>query len=162
MFVGRRFIVRPGDSLALLAASAHLMSRCALGLKRFARSMSTSGGVDRVARALGIKCYESSTRWEFFGNLLDAGMITLCGKESACTGSDQVLQKGGLSAVLIWLNILAVRDESVEAILRVHCGRHRRNFHAEHDYEGVDSGWLQGADGQPERVAGEFTRSTIW
>ena len=114
MIVGRNFIVTPSDSLAVLAANATLVPGYAAGLKGVARSMPTSGAVDRVAQALGIPCYETPTGWKFFGNLLDAGMCTLCGEESAGTGSDHVREKDGLWAVLFWLNILAVRGESVE------------------------------------------------
>jgi len=139
MIVGRRFIVTPSDSLAVLAANAHLVPGYAGGLKGVARSMPTSAAVDRVAQALGIPCYETPTGWKYFGNLLDAGRITLCGEESAGTGSDHVREKDGLWAVLFWLNILAVRGESVEAIMRDHWRRFGRNVYSRHDYEGVDS-----------------------
>ena len=139
MIVGRRFIVTPSDSLAVLAANAHLVPGYAAGLKGVARSMPTSGAVDRVAQQLGIKCFETPTGWKFFGNLLDAGEVTLCGEESAGTGSDHVREKDGVWAVLFWLNILAVRGESVEAILRDHWQRFGRNYYSRHDYEGVDS-----------------------
>jgi phosphoglucomutase len=144
MIVGRRFIVTPSDSLAVLAANAHLVPGYAGGLKGVARSMPTSGAVDRVAKALGVPCYETPTGWKFFGNLLDAGKVTLCGEESAGTGSDHVREKDGLWAVLFWLNILAVRGESVEAILRDHWKRFGRNYYSRHDYEGVDSASAQG------------------
>ena len=144
MIVGRHFVVTPSDSLAVLAANAHLVPGYAAGLKGVARSMPTSGAVDRVAQALGIPCYETPTGWKFFGNLLDAGRITLCGEESAGTGSDHVREKDGLWAVLFWLNILAVRGESVEAILRDHWKRFGRNYYSRHDYEGVDSAAAKG------------------
>ena len=115
MIVGRNFIVTPSDSLAVLAANAHLVPGYAAGLKGVARSMPTSAAVDRVAAALGIACYETPTGWKFFGNLLDAGKVTLCGEESAGTGCDHVREKDGVWAVLFWLNILAARGESVEA-----------------------------------------------
>ena len=139
MIVGRRFIVTPSDSLALLAANATLVPGYAAGLKGVARSMPTSGAVDRVAEVLKIPCHETPTGWKFFGNLLDAGMCTLCGEESAGTGSDHVREKDGLWAVLFWLNILAVRGESVEAIVREHWQRFGRNVYSRHDYEGLDS-----------------------
>jgi phosphoglucomutase len=139
MVLGRRFIVTPSDSLAVLAANAGLVKGYASGLKGVARSMPTSGAVDRVAQALGIECHETPTGWKFFGNLLDAGRATLCGEESAGTGSDHVREKDGLWAVLFWLNILAVRDESVEAIVRGHWQRYGRNVYSRHDYEGLDS-----------------------
>ena len=144
MIVGRRFIVTPSDSLAVLAANAHLVPGYAGGLKGVARSMPTSGAVDRVAKALGIACFETPTGWKYFGNLLDAGKVTLCGEESAGTGSDHVREKDGLWAVLFWLNILAVRGESVEAIVRDHWKRFGRNYYSRHDYEGVDSAAAQG------------------
>jgi phosphoglucomutase len=139
MIVGRRFIVTPSDSLAVLAANAHLVPGYAAGLKGVARSMPTSAAADRVAAALGIASFETPTGWKFFGNLLDAGMATLCGEESAGTGSDHVREKDGLWAVLFWLDILAARGESVETIVREHWRRFGRNFYSRHDYEGVDS-----------------------
>jgi phosphoglucomutase len=144
MIVGRRFIVTPSDSLAVLAANAHLVPGYAGGLKGVARSMPTSAAVDRVAAKLGIRCYETPTGWKFFGNLLDAGQVTLCGEESAGTGSDHVREKDGVWAVLFWLNILAVRGESVEAILRDHWRTYGRNYYSRHDYEGVDSAAANG------------------
>jgi phosphoglucomutase len=143
MIVGRHFIVTPSDSLAVLAANATLVPGYAAGLKGVARSMPTSGAVDRVAQALNIPCYETPTGWKFFGNLLDAGMCTLCGEESAGTGSDHVREKDGLWAVLFWLNILAVRGGSVEQIVREHWQRYGRNVYSRHDYEGVDAGVAQ-------------------
>ncbi len=139
MIVGQRFIVTPSDSLAVLAANAHLVPGYAAGLKGVARSMPTSAAVDRVAAALGIASFETPTGWKFFGNLLDAGKATLCGEESAGTGSDHVREKDGIWAVLFWLDILAARGESVEAIVRDHWRRFGRNFYSRHDYEGVDS-----------------------
>ncbi|HEY9065482.1 MAG TPA: alpha-D-glucose phosphate-specific phosphoglucomutase [Burkholderiaceae bacterium] len=145
MIVGRNFIVTPSDSLAVLAANARLVPGYAQGLKGVARSMPTSAAADRVAAALGIASYETPTGWKFFGNLLDAGKATLCGEESAGTGSDHVREKDGVWAVLFWLNILAVREgESVEAIVRDHWKRYGRNFYSRHDYEGVDSAAANG------------------
>jgi phosphoglucomutase len=143
MIVGRRFIVTPSDSLAVLAANATRVPGYAAGLKGVARSMPTSGAVDRVAQALGIPCYETPTGWKFFGNLLDAGLCTLCGEESAGTGSDHVREKDGLWAVLFWLNILAQRGGSVEGIVREHWQRYGRNVYSRHDYEGVDAAVAQ-------------------
>ena len=139
MIVGRHFIVTPSDSLAVIAANAHLVPGYARGLAGVARSMPTSAAVDRVAAKLGIACFETPTGWKFFGNLLDAGQVTLCGEESAGTGSDHVREKDGVWAVLFWLNILAVRGESVEAILRDHWQTFGRNYYSRHDYESVDS-----------------------
>ena len=144
MIVGRHFIVTPSDSLAVLAANAHLVPGYAKGLAGVARSMPTSAAVDRVAAKLGIACFETPTGWKFFGNLLDAGQVTLCGEESAGTGSDHVREKDGVWAVLFWLNILAVRGESVEAILRDHWQTFGRNYYSRHDYEGVDSAAANG------------------
>jgi len=139
MIVGRRFVVTPSDSLAVLAANATLVPGYTKGLKGVARSMPTSAAVDRVAEKLGIACFETPTGWKFFGNLLDAGRVTLCGEESAGTGSDHVREKDGIWAVLFWLNILAVRSESVQDILRDHWKTYGRNYYSRHDYEGVDS-----------------------
>jgi phosphoglucomutase len=101
--------------------------------------MPTSGAVDHVARKLGIGCYETPTGWKFFGNLLDAGRITLCGEESFGTGSDHVREKDGLWAVLFWLNVLAARGEPVEQIVRAHWREFGRNYYTRHDYEEVPS-----------------------
>jgi phosphoglucomutase len=139
MIVGRRFVVTPSDSLAVLAANAQLVPGYAKGLKGVARSMPTSRAVDRVAQAQGISCYETPTGWKFFGNLLDAGKATLCGEESSGTGSDHVREKDGVWAVLFWLNILAVQGKPVETILREHWARYGRNYYSRHDYEAVDA-----------------------
>ena len=137
MVVGAGIYVSPSDSLAVLAANAHLAPGYAGGLKGVARSMPTSAAVDRVAKALGIGCYETPTGWKFFGNLLDAGMATLCGEESFGTGSDHVREKDGLWAVLLWLNILAVRKQSVAEILAHHWAEYGRNYYSRHDFEGI-------------------------
>ena len=139
LIVGRHRYVTPSDSLAMLAASAHLAPGYAGGLKGIARSMPTSQAADRVAEALGIGAYETPTGWKFFGNLLDAGLATLCGEESAGTSSDHVREKDGLWAILLWLNILAVRRLSVDELARDHWARFGRNYHARYDYEAVES-----------------------
>jgi phosphoglucomutase len=139
LIIGRGRFITPSDSLAMLAANAHLAPGYAGGLKGIARSMPTSAAADRVAAELGIPAYETPTGWKFFGNLLDAGMATICGEESAGTGSDHVREKDGLWAVLLWLNILAVTGKSVDQIARDHWARFGRNYYARHDYEGVDS-----------------------
>jgi phosphoglucomutase len=139
LIIGRGLFVTPSDSLAALAANAHLAPGYAGGLKGIARSMPTSQAADRVADALGIGRYETPTGWKFFGNLLDAGFATLCGEESAGTGSDHVREKDGLWAVLLWLNILAVRRMPVKALMEEHWARFGRNYYARHDYEGVDA-----------------------
>ncbi|MFN0115774.1 MAG: alpha-D-glucose phosphate-specific phosphoglucomutase [Paracoccaceae bacterium] len=137
MVVGRGIYVSPSDSLAVLAANAHLAPGYRAGLKGVARSMPTSAAADRVADALGIAKYETPTGWKFFGNLLDAARVTLCGEESFGTGSDHVREKDGLWAVLLWLNILAVRKGSVAAILAAHWARYGRNYYSRHDYEAL-------------------------
>ena len=139
MILGRGIYVTPSDSLAVLAANAHLAPGYAGGLAGVARSMPTSGAVDLVAKAKGIGCYETPTGWKFFGNLLDAGKATLCGEESAGTGSDHVREKDGLWAVLLWLNILAETGKSVQEILADHWRTYGRNYYSRHDYEAVDS-----------------------
>ena len=140
MIVGRRFVVTPSDSLAVLAANAHLVPGYAKALKGIARSMPTSRAADRVAAALGVACHETPTGWKFFGNLLDAGLATICGEESAGTGSDHVREKDGVWAVLFWLNVLAERPgESVESIVRDHWRRFGRDIYSRHDYEGIDA-----------------------
>jgi len=139
MILGRHFFVTPSDSLAVLTANATLVPGYRDGLAGVARSMPTSGAVDRVAAKLGIDCYETPTGWKFFGNLLDANKATLCGEESFGTGSNHVREKDGLWAVLFWLNILAVRGESVEQIVREHWRSYGRNIYSRHDYEEVAS-----------------------
>ncbi|MEN9411554.1 MAG: hypothetical protein RL216_3528 [Pseudomonadota bacterium] len=137
MVVGRGIYVSPSDSLAVLAANAHLAPGYARGLKGVARSMPTSAAADRVAAALGIGSYETPTGWKFFGNLLDAGRATICGEESFGTGSDHVREKDGLWAVLLWLNILAVRKQTVAEILAEHWARFGRNYYSRHDFEAI-------------------------
>ena len=139
MIVGRGIYVAPSDSLAVLAANAHLAPGYARGIAGVARSMPTSAASDRVAEKLGIEAFQTPTGWKFFGNLLDAGRATLCGEESAGTGSDHVREKDGLWAVLLWLNILAVRDESVADILLDHWQTYGRDYYSRHDYEGLDT-----------------------
>ena len=139
LIIGRNQFVTPSDSLAMLAANAHLAPGYAAGLAGIARSMPTSAAADRVAARLGINCYETPTGWKFFGNLLDAGMATICGEESAGTGSSHVREKDGLWAVLLWLNILAKRRQSVEQIVREHWRDYGRNYYSRHDYEEVDA-----------------------
>ncbi len=137
MILGRRFIVSPSDSLAVLAAHATKVPGYAKGLAGVARSMPTSTAVDRVAKSLGIACYETPTGWKFFGNLLDAGKITLCGEESYGTGSDHVREKDGLWAVLFWLNLVAVTGQSVEDLVRGVWAAHGRCVYSRHDYDGI-------------------------
>lgn len=137
LIVGKHRFITPSDSLAMLAANAHLAPGYAGGLKGIARSMPTSAAADRVAHALGLPSFETPTGWKFFGNLLDAGMATICGEESAGTGSDHVREKDGLWAVLLWLNVLAVRQISVDQLAREHWAKFGRNYYARHDYEAL-------------------------
>ena len=139
MILGKRFFVTPSDSLAILAASAKLAPGYANGIAGIARSMPTSAAADRVAAELGIPSYETPTGWKFFGNLMDAGKVTLCGEESFGTGSSHVREKDGLWAVLFWLNILAIKRQSVEALVKRHWTRFGRNVYSRHDFEGLPS-----------------------
>jgi phosphoglucomutase len=138
MILGDGIYVSPSDSLAVLAANAHLAPGYAGGLKGIARSMPTSRAADRVAQALGVEMHETPTGWKFFGSLLDAGRATLCGEESFGTGSDHVREKDGLWAVLLWLNILAARRMSVREVMEEHWARFGRDFYTRHDYEELD------------------------
>jgi len=139
MIVGRGIAVTPSDSLAIIAANATVAPGYAGGIKGIARSMPTSMAADRVAAALGISCFETPTGWKYFGNLMDANLVTLCGEESYGTGSFHIREKDGLWAVLFWLNLLAVRKQSVEQIVAAHWARFGRNYYSRHDYEAVDA-----------------------
>ena len=136
--LGQNTYVSPSDSLAILTANAHLVKTYQQGISGVARSMPTSRAVDRVAKKLGIECFETPTGWKFFGNLLEAGRITLCGEESAGAGSDHIREKDGLWAILMWLNIIAISGKSVEDIQRDHWQEYGRNYYSRHDYEGVE------------------------
>ncbi|MEL7067368.1 MAG: alpha-D-glucose phosphate-specific phosphoglucomutase [Cyanobacteria bacterium J06581_3] len=165
MILGNNFFVNPSDSLALIAANAKLVPGYKDGLSGVARSMPTSQAADRVAEKLGLDCYETPTGWKFFGNLLDADKITVCGEESFGTGSNHVREKDGLWAVLFWLNILAERKQSVEEIVVDHWKTYGRNFYSRHDYEGVDSakanelieGLRSQFDTLPGQTLGDYT-----
>ncbi|MGF6182219.1 phosphoglucomutase [Massilia sp. UYP32] len=139
MIVGRGIAVTPSDSLAIIAANATVAPGYADGITGIARSMPTSQAADRVAEALGISCFETPTGWKYFGNLMDANLATLCGEESYGTGSIHIREKDGLWAVLFWLNLLAVRRQSVGEILRAHWARFGRNYYSRHDYEAVEA-----------------------
>jgi phosphoglucomutase len=139
MIVGKGIYVTPSDSLAVLAANAHLAPGYAGGLRGIARSMPTSRAADRVAAAKGVELHETPTGWKFFGTLLDAGRATICGEESAGTGSDHVREKDGLWAVLLWLNVLAARREAVADILAAHWAELGRDYYTRHDYEAVEA-----------------------
>ncbi|PZV15811.1 MAG: alpha-D-glucose phosphate-specific phosphoglucomutase [Leptolyngbya sp.] len=139
MILGRNFFVTPSDSLAILTANATLVPGYKDGIAGVARSMPTSQACDRVAAKLGIDCYETPTGWKFFGNLMDADKVTLCGEESFGTGSNHIREKDGLWAVLFWLDIVAARKQSVEEIVHDHWHTYGRNYYSRHDYENVDS-----------------------
>ncbi len=137
MVLGRSFVVTPSDSLALMTAHARLIPAYKNGLLGVARSMPTSAAVDRVARALGLPCFETPTGWKFFGNLLDAGRVSLCGEESYGTGSSHVREKDGLWAILFWLSLQGATGQSVESLVRAHWRVYGRNYYTRHDYEGI-------------------------
>ena len=139
MIVGPNCYVSPSDSLAVIAANAHVAPGYADGLKGVARSMPTSAAVDRVAEALGLDCYETPTGWKFFGNLMDDGRVSLCGEESFGTGSDHVREKDGVWAVLMWLNIMAATGKSVPQIMADHWTRFGRNYYSRHDFEAIET-----------------------
>lgn len=139
MILGRDFFVTPSDSLAIMAANAHLIEEYTSGVCGVARSMPTSRAVDKVAEKLGIACYETPTGWKFFGNLLSANKITLCGEESFGTGSNHVNEKDGIWAVLFWLNLLAIKKQSVEEIVKQHWTTFGRHYYIRYDYEGIDT-----------------------
>ena len=139
LIIGRGIAVTPSDALAILAANAHLAPAYAGGISGVARSMPTSAAVDRVAQKLGVECFETPTGWKFFGNLLDAGRITLCGEESAGAGSNHVREKDGLWAVLLWLNILAKTRVSVKELLENHWAQYGQNYYTRHDFEEIET-----------------------
>ncbi len=156
MILGRNFFVTPSDSLALLTANARKIPAYENGIAGVARSMPTSLAVDRVAERLGIDCYETPTGWKFFGNLMDAGRVTLCGEESFGTGSNHIREKDGLWAVLFWLNILAARQQSVAEIVKQHWAEYGRNFYTRHDYEALEVERAQGVMQHLEHQFGEL------
>jgi phosphoglucomutase len=166
MILGTRCFVNPSDSLAVLTANATLAPGYADGLAGVARSMPTSAAADVVAKELGLPCYETPTGWKFFGNLLDAGRITLCGEESFGTGSNHIREKDGLWAVLFWLNILARRREPVSRIMAEHWARFGRHYYSRHDYEAIPSEAAHGLYGrvkemQPSLVGQGFAGRSI-
>jgi phosphoglucomutase len=144
MIVGRGMAVTPSDSLAIIAANATVAPGYRAGLKGIARSMPTSTAADRVAKALGVPSFETPTGWKYFGNLMDAGMATLCGEESYGTGSNHIREKDGVWAVLFWLNLLAASGKPVDSIVREHWTRFGRNYYSRHDYEAVESSAAEG------------------
>ncbi len=139
MILGQNFFVNPSDSLAIMTANAHLLPGYSQGIRGVARSLPTSRAVDKVAEAQGIECYETPTGWKYFGNLLDDKRITLCGEESFGSGSDHIREKDGLWAVLFWLNLIAVKQQSVEEITRSHWKKYGRHYYTRHDYEAIDT-----------------------
>ena len=153
MVLGRNFLVTPSDSLAVMAANAKLIKGYVAGIAGVARSMPTSCAVDAVAKKLGLPCFETPTGWKFFGNLLDAGKVTLCGEESYGTGSGHVREKDGVWAVLFWLNLLAVTGQSVEDIVTAHWQEYGRHFYSRHDYEAVDT---EAANGLMAHLRGQL------
>ena len=161
MILGRKFFVNPSDSLAVIAANATLAPGYKGGLAGVARSMPTSAAVDRVAAALNIPCYETPTGWKFFGNLMDAGKVTLCGEESFGTSSNHLREKDGLWAVLFWLNILAVRRQPVEQIMREHWARFGRNVYSRHDYESLPAAAAAGIMQHIKASFGALTGKTF-
>ncbi|VAW88150.1 Phosphoglucomutase [hydrothermal vent metagenome] len=153
MLLGQNFFVNPSDCLAIMSANAHLLSGYKEGLSGVARSLPTSRAVDKVADKLGIKCYETPTGWKYFGNLLDDQRITLCGEESFGGGSDHIREKDGIWAVLFWLNLVTIKQQSVEAITRAHWAEFGRHYYSRHDYEGLASDTAdQLMDGLRERI----------
>lgn len=154
LIIGRGRFINPSDSLAMIAANARLAPGYRAGIAGIARSMPTSTAADRVAERLGVAMFETPTGWKFFGNLLDAGMVTICGEESAGTGSDHVREKDGLWAVLMWLNILAERRQSVEDVARDHWATYGRNYYARHDYEALDVAAAGALMGELEQACG--------
>ena len=159
MILGNSFFVTPSDSLAIIAANAQLIPAYKQGLAGVARSMPTSGAVDRVAAKLNIPCYETPTGWKFFGNLMDADKVTLCGEESFGTGSNHVREKDGLWAVLCWLNIIAAKTkaaghlQTVEAIVKAHWAEYGRNVYSRHDYEAIPT---EAANGVMAHIKSQF------
>ena len=168
MILGNHFFVTPSDSLAIIAANAKLIPAYMQGLAGVARSMPTSGAVDRVAKKLSIPCFETPTGWKFFGNLMDADRVTLCGEESFGTGSNHVREKDGLWAVLCWLNIIAAKKMSVEAIVKAHWAEYGRNVYSRHDYEAIPTEAANGVmahikaqfSSLPNQVFGQYTVKT--
>ncbi|AKQ43207.2 phosphoglucomutase/phosphomannomutase family protein [Aurantiacibacter atlanticus] len=139
MILGRNIFVTPSDSLAILAANMQLAPGYGDGPVGVARSMPTSRALDYVAEELGIPCFETPTGWKYFGNLLDAGMVTLCGEESFGTGSNHMREKDGLWAVLLWLTILAKRRQPVARIVQDHWRKYGRHYYSRHDYDAVET-----------------------
>jgi phosphoglucomutase len=160
MILGKGFFITPSDSLAMLTANATLVPGYANGIAGVARSMPTSQAADRVAAKLGIDCYETPTGWKFFGNLMDADKVTLCGEESFGTGSSHVREKDGLWAVLFWLNLLASTGKSVEEIARSHWQDYGRNYYSRHDYENLDAtlanSFMQELEKQQQGLEGQL------
>ena len=148
MILGNNFFVTPSDSVAIIAANAKCIPYFKDGLKGLARSMPTAAALDRVAAKMGVECFETPTGWKFFGNLMDAGRLSICGEESFGTGSDHIREKDGPWAVLAWLSILADRNKdvpvggekvTVEQITKEHWAEYGRNFFSRYDYEGCES-----------------------
>ncbi len=169
MVLGSGFYINPCDSLAVLAANAGLVPKYQEGLAGVARSMPTSRALDRVARVLEIPCYETPVGWKYFGNLMDADKITICGEESFGTGSNHVREKDGLWAVLFWLNIIVKSRKPARSIVREHWSRFGRDYFTRHDYEDLDAGRAgemisrlrEGVSGLQGRQAGELSIQAV-
>ena len=166
MILGKKFFVTPSDSVAIISAHSRNVPGYRDGLSGVARSMPTSCALDQVARELGIKCYETPTGWKFFGNLLDKGLITICGEESFGTGSNHIREKDGLWAVLFWLNILSVEKTSVSELVKGHWQKYGRNYYTRHDFEGVSTDgakrMMESLEGRLSTLAGmEFLEKKV-
>ncbi|GES85783.1 phosphoglucomutase [Rhizophagus clarus] len=145
MIYGKDAFVTPSDSVAVIAAHAEVIPYFQkTGIKGLARSMPTSAAIDLVAKKKGLEVFEVPTGWKFFGNLMDAGRLSICGEESFGTGSDHIREKDGIWAIVAWLNIIAVVNENelgsgIKEILLEHYQTYGRNFFSRYDYEEVES-----------------------
>eukprot|EP00916_Digyalum_oweni_P015199 GHVL01024836.1.p1 GENE.GHVL01024836.1~~GHVL01024836.1.p1 ORF type:complete len:578 (+),score=130.77 GHVL01024836.1:78-1811(+) len=158
MILGKGVFVTPSDSVAIIAAYAERsIPYFRSGLKGIARSMPTSSSLDRVAKKNNLSVYEVPTGWKYFGNLMDAGKLSICGEESFGTGSDHIREKDGIWAVLAWLSILAFKNQnstkliSVKEIVDDFWLEYGRNYYTRYDYEEVPQ---DRADAVFERLLG--------
>ena len=164
MILGKNFFVTPSDSVAIIVAQAARIPYLA-GITGAARSMPTSAALDNVCRQKGLECFETPTGWKFFGNLLDAGRIAVCGEESFGTGSNHVREKDGVWAVLCWLQILAVINQGsaegeligVEQIVKEHWMIYGRNYYQRYDYEGLETARADQVFAQLDAFMAEWT-----
>ncbi|KIJ20969.1 phosphoglucomutase [Paxillus involutus ATCC 200175] len=147
MIYGKGAFVTPSDSVAIIADWAHVIPYFKKGgVKGLARSMPTSKAIDLVAQKKGLEYFEVPTGWKFFGNLMDAGRLSICGEESFGTGSDHIREKDGLWAIVAWLNILAAANKEspnkligINELLNKHYSVYGRSFFSRYDYEEVSS-----------------------